>query len=658
MTPKNAPLVSHEDVIFGPNDVDDNDFELPEDVEPFLAEQPLENDLAAEGIALWWAPDPYNHCSGWTRCTQDIPLVKNWYLEHFPLGQPAKPPRESYDKEESIRSAQATKFFQTTRLDWVEAGLQVCGQGYDVLNLLIHRKNLNYLHLDYNMNLKPIKTLTMQEQKKFHFRNAFHLYCEILRLTKLVIDAHVQYRLGSIDAFQLADTLHPLSYKHDTKLLILVLEKLKEAYLVKGHLNQSQREELALIEQAYDNHHEYEADTGGGNQWTAMSVSSGRSKSSGNLAEALKAVQLQLGVEKSQNRELLEKNMILVANKTHCSTKDVPADVVAYDSEIKMLRKKYALPMSPTPVFMTAECYASTMAEEHGLVTELDSILPEHLHRIRNMHFFPDVFMQAMQNSRSDILYKLHDNCHEIFGLPKNHFLPNSSCLKVPEIVKMLGVKDVGTPNQCFTIWFPFLFKDMKVDVRKLFMNWKPLAQCMFLLSPDKEFLGNSCGQISKINYYQVFHAYKQVLVTKWTDCHIQKVIAEMNHFIFGNPNGSASKSKTGMMEDLSAEINAAMAVMDAARLSDDDVDEGATDANSHEGSLVSDLSTPDSTLIATANIQIDITSDLHQVVTSASVPTVPGPSDFNANTDNVESNSTKGQNKSNGRRGRGRQAK
>lgn len=67
--------------------------------------------------------------------------------------------------------------------------------------------------------------------------------------------------------------VRPLSYKHDTKLLVLALEKLKEAYSVKGknappslliinliytsgRLNQSQREELALIEQAYDNPHE------------------------------------------------------------------------------------------------------------------------------------------------------------------------------------------------------------------------------------------------------------------------------------------------------------------------------------------------------------------------------------------------------------------
>jgi pre-mRNA-processing factor 8 len=59
------------------------------------------------------------------------------------------------------------------------------------------------------------------------------------------------------DLTRLKDLLvSPLSYKHDTKLLVLALEKLKEAYSVKGRLNQSQREELALIEQAYDDPHE------------------------------------------------------------------------------------------------------------------------------------------------------------------------------------------------------------------------------------------------------------------------------------------------------------------------------------------------------------------------------------------------------------------
>ncbi|KAM3567128.1 hypothetical protein VYU27_010721, partial [Nannochloropsis oceanica] len=64
-----------------------------------------------------------------------------------------------------------------------------------MLNLLIHRKNLNYLHLDYNFNLKPTKTLTTKERKKSRFGNAFHLTREILRLMKLIVDSHIQYRL-------------------------------------------------------------------------------------------------------------------------------------------------------------------------------------------------------------------------------------------------------------------------------------------------------------------------------------------------------------------------------------------------------------------------------------------------------------------------------
>jgi pre-mRNA-processing factor 8 len=48
----------------------------------------------------------------------------------------------------------------------------------------------------------------------------------------------------------------PLSYKHDRKLLILALERLKENYSISARLNQAQREELGLIEQAFDNPHE------------------------------------------------------------------------------------------------------------------------------------------------------------------------------------------------------------------------------------------------------------------------------------------------------------------------------------------------------------------------------------------------------------------
>ncbi|KAH9310814.1 hypothetical protein KI387_025849, partial [Taxus chinensis] len=205
---------------------DDDDFYLPDAVEPLLYNTPLYTDTTAAGISLLFAPRPFNMRSGRTRRAEDIPLVSDWYKEHCPPTYPVKVrvsyqkllkcyvlnqlhhrPPKAQKKKYLFRSLQATKFFQTTELDWAEAGLQVCRQGYNMLNLLIHRKNLNYLHLDYNFNLKPVKTLTTKERKKSRFGNAFHLCREILRLTKLVVDANIQFRLGNVDAFQLADGL-------------------------------------------------------------------------------------------------------------------------------------------------------------------------------------------------------------------------------------------------------------------------------------------------------------------------------------------------------------------------------------------------------------------------------------------------------------------
>ncbi|KAF2217376.1 hypothetical protein CERZMDRAFT_30414 [Cercospora zeae-maydis SCOH1-5] len=226
--PKNLKI-SHEDEIFGHGNNEepageDGGFVMPEGVEPFLEDQDLYNDDTAAAIALWWAPYPFDRRSGKMVRAQDVPLVKQWYLEHVPAGQPVKvrvsyqkllktyvlnelhkKPPKAQNKQLLGRNLKRTKFFQQTTIDWVEAGLQVCRQGFNMLNLLIHRKNLTYLHLDYNFNLKPIKTLTTKERKKSRFGNAFHLMREILRLTKLIVDAQVQYRLGNIDAFQLAD---------------------------------------------------------------------------------------------------------------------------------------------------------------------------------------------------------------------------------------------------------------------------------------------------------------------------------------------------------------------------------------------------------------------------------------------------------------------
>ena len=206
---------------------EEDDFELPQEADgALLANAPLYTDNTMNGVALCFAPRPFHMKSGRMRRTIDVPLVNGWFHEHCPSGYPVKV-RVSYQKllkcyvlnqlhkkppkglkrKNLFKALKKTKFFQCTELDWVEAGLQVCRQGYNMLNLLIHRKNLNYLHLDYNFNLKPVKTLTTKERKKSRFGNAFHLCREVLRLTKLVVDAHVQFRLGNVDAFQLADGL-------------------------------------------------------------------------------------------------------------------------------------------------------------------------------------------------------------------------------------------------------------------------------------------------------------------------------------------------------------------------------------------------------------------------------------------------------------------
>ncbi|GAB1320850.1 pre-mRNA-splicing factor 8 [Madurella fahalii] len=226
VAPKNL-TVSHEDELFGKGNIEEAEeeaFELPAGVEPFLADEELYTEDTSSAIQLWWAPFPFDRRSGRMVRAQDVPLIKHWYLEHCPPKQPVKV-RVSYQKllktyvlnelhkkrpkslqkQNLLKTLKQTKFFQQTTIDWVEAGLQVCRQGFNMLNLLIHRKNLTYLHLDYNFNLKPVKTLTTKERKKSRFGNAFHLMREILRLTKLIVDAQVQYRLGNIDAFQLAD---------------------------------------------------------------------------------------------------------------------------------------------------------------------------------------------------------------------------------------------------------------------------------------------------------------------------------------------------------------------------------------------------------------------------------------------------------------------
>ncbi|KAI6002592.1 hypothetical protein F5J12DRAFT_783764 [Pisolithus orientalis] len=310
------------------------------------------------------------------------------------------------------------------------------------------------------------------------------------------------------------------------------------------------------------------------------------------LEEALRTAQLQLDVEKTRNQELKEKNMVLDANKPQHSKKNILPELLAYDSKIQMLVKKYGVTTElffpctlttnvisqPSPVsvpsFSTTDHYATALTEEFCLVAELDAILPDHLCHVQNLNSFHDLFTQGMQSG-----------AEQIFGLLKANLIPNFPCLEVPEIVKMLGVKDVGTILKA-ALWGKALLakgfmqcSGPKTNGRK----WQVTAVmpgsiagaatiCMFLLSPDTEFLGNGIGHMSKVDYYNVFCAYKCILIVKWTDTHIQRVISEMNAFIFGKLGMVSAQSATGVIEDLLAEIDA------AALTSEDNNDNELTD--------------------------------------------------------------------------------
>lgn len=243
IVPKTQPKKSEDQ---DDDDDDNNDFAL--DVEPFLSwttteetndieefrEVPVEPKGTADALDLFFAPYPFNRRRGKTIRAQDAALTKDWYLHQAPKSSNTKV-RVSYQKllknyvlnevhkrpnsrrrshknkhQKLLRSLKMTKYFQQTTIDWVEAGIQVCRQGFNMLNLLIHKRGLTYLHLDYNFNLKPTKTLSTKERKKSRFGNAFHLIRELLRAVKMIVDSHIQYRLGNVDAYQLADGLYYL----------------------------------------------------------------------------------------------------------------------------------------------------------------------------------------------------------------------------------------------------------------------------------------------------------------------------------------------------------------------------------------------------------------------------------------------------------------
>lgn len=208
------------------------DLDLQFSFKPFMADMGdgIDADAINDAINLWHAPYPFHHSKDKTVRAEDVALTKDWHFLKVAPDTPLKvktshqklikdyvlsavhnksPARRNSRKKVSLfKALKATKYFQETTIDWLEAGIQVCKQGHNMLNLLIHKRGLTFLHLDYNFNLKPTKTLTTKERKRARFGASFHLIRELLRATKMIVDAHVQFRLGNVDGYQLADGIH------------------------------------------------------------------------------------------------------------------------------------------------------------------------------------------------------------------------------------------------------------------------------------------------------------------------------------------------------------------------------------------------------------------------------------------------------------------
>jgi pre-mRNA-processing factor 8 len=99
-------------------------------------------------------------------------------------------------------------FFEISDLKWIEIGKNICKKSHQMMNLILGRKNLTFLNLDKNFNLKPIKTLTTKERKKSRFSNTFHLSREILRFSKILVDSHIRFTKGNLAIFGLIDIIY------------------------------------------------------------------------------------------------------------------------------------------------------------------------------------------------------------------------------------------------------------------------------------------------------------------------------------------------------------------------------------------------------------------------------------------------------------------
>jgi len=172
-------------------------FDFSEVFSPFYFSVPAWNNFYVERVLINASKSSFPNLS-----LSHLSLIK--YLVSTTLKKKKKKETRSNLNEILTKNL----FFNRIKSTWVHVGKEICLQSHKLLSLLIKRKGIDYLNLDFNFNLKPIRTLSTRERKKSRFSNTFHFFREFLRLMKLIIDCHIKFYSGFIDFYQLSDGIH------------------------------------------------------------------------------------------------------------------------------------------------------------------------------------------------------------------------------------------------------------------------------------------------------------------------------------------------------------------------------------------------------------------------------------------------------------------
>ncbi|KAG2086951.1 uncharacterized protein F5147DRAFT_659072 [Suillus discolor] len=249
---------------------------------------------------------------------------------------------------------------------------------------------------------------------------------------------------------------------------------------------------------------EYESDSGpvsvGVSSISQPTVSNGRMPQHEDM-EIIWRLQLENQTLKNNNCALGETNKTLSANQWRSSSStQIPDELKAFDAELATFSRKYGIiaemfpPMhrilklpvlKPPPAILSGSRYATKSAEELCLVTELYSLLPDHLHR-----FVPTSHFQSLQIDYWYITPQLGQHLKAAAqGVFSVLILPTStpglrSETRSPEIQKLLGQSSSMFPPVLFTR------QEMDLTMSTVFGNWEPLAKAIRIVM----FVKNSAG--------------------------------------------------------------------------------------------------------------------------------------------------------------------